>query len=159
MPHCCLVCCYTQDNNTSLVIPQQAYVIRDQVRDLVDVGNEVMRQNDAIQGHVQDDIKDGRNLINDHSKSLVDLPTELLVKILSYLPTLDKIMMQHVSRWFQDFSEIPLLWREFSWPDYEPRHQCIVNNTLKRCGKHVAKTDILSCIHDPNQSIGDGALL
>ena len=99
-----------------------------------------MRQNDAIQGHVQENTKDGRGLTDDNSKSmksLVDLPTELLVKILSYLPTHDKIMMQYVSQKLQDVSKIPLLWREFNWADYEPRHQSSVSNTLKRCGKHV----------------------
>ena len=157
----CLVCCYTQDNDISLVIPQQVDAIQDQVQDLVDVGNEVMWQNDAIQGHVQDDTKDGRGLTDDNSKSmksftLVDLPTELLVKILSYLPTRDKIMIQYAARRFQDFSEIPLLWKEFNWADYEPRHQCSVSYTLKRCGKYVRQisfpayvtpTKVLEMVH------------
>ena len=49
--------------------------------------------------------------------SLVNLPTELLVIILSYLPIRDIILMQFVSQRFKEISEIPLLWKRFIWPD------------------------------------------
>ena len=70
-------------------------------------------------------------------KSLANLPTELLVKILSYLLIHDKITTWYVSRRFKNVSEMPLLWKEFLWPDYEPRHVCIVSSILKAHGKHM----------------------
>ena len=69
----------------------------------------------------------------------VNLPTELLVKILSYLPMRDKIRIRYVSRRFQDVIEMPLLWKDFLWPDYEPRHVRIVCDTLKAHGRHVRR--------------------
>ena len=69
--------------------------------------------------------------------SLVNLPTELLVIILSYLPIRDIISMQFVSQRFKEISEIPLLWKRFIWPDYEPRHVCSVSKILKAYGEHV----------------------
>ena len=39
------------------------------------------------------------------SKSLLDLPTELLVKILFYLPIHDRVMMRHVCQKFEDASK------------------------------------------------------
>ena len=76
---------------------------------------------------------------DDIAVSFVNLPTELLVKILSYLPTRDKITTQYVSRRFQDVSETPILWKEFLWPDYEPRHMRIVCHILKAHGRHVRR--------------------
>ena len=69
--------------------------------------------------------------------SLVNLPTELLVIILSYLPIRDIILMQFVSQRFKEISEIPLLWKRFIWPDYEPRHVCSIIKILKAHGEHV----------------------
>ena len=69
----------------------------------------------------------------------MNLPTELLVKILSYLPICDKITTQHVSGRFKDVSATPSLWREFLWSEYEPRKMCIVTNILKAHGKHVRR--------------------
>ena len=69
--------------------------------------------------------------------SLVNLPTELLVIILSYLSIQDIISMQFVSQRFKKISEIPLLWKKFIWPDYEPRHVCRVSKVLKAHGEHV----------------------
>ena len=68
---------------------------------------------------------------------VVNLPTELLVIILSYLSIRDIISMQFVSQRFKKISEIPLLWKKFIWPDYEPRHVCSVSKILKAHGEHV----------------------
>ena len=75
----------------------------------------------------------------DYSKSLANFPTELLIKILSYLPTRDMIMIRYVSRRFRDVSEMPLLWKEFIWRDYEPRHVFSVVKVLKEHGEHVRR--------------------
>ena len=69
--------------------------------------------------------------------SLVNLPTELLVIILSYLSIRDIISMQFVSQRFKEISEIPLLWKRFIWPDHEPRHVCSMSKVLKAHGEHV----------------------
>ena len=70
------------------------------------------------------------------SESLANLPTELLVKILFYLPIYDRIRIRYVCRRFQDVSEMPLLWKEFVW-SYKPHHVRMVSNVLKVCGGHV----------------------
>ena len=71
--------------------------------------------------------------------SLVNLPTELLIIILSYLPIRDIISMQFVSQRFKKISEIPLLWKKCIWSDYEPRHVCSVSKVLKAHGEHVRR--------------------
>ena len=68
---------------------------------------------------------------------VVNLPTELLVIILSYLSIRDIISMQFVSQRFKKISEMPLLWKKFIWPDYEPHHVCSVSKVLKAHGEHV----------------------
>ena len=84
---------------------------------------------------VQDNIKDSEDDV-DYLRYLVSLPTELLVKILSYLPTYDKIMIRCVSRRFRDVGEAPMLWKEFDWR-YKPHHVHTVSKVLKVYGKHV----------------------
>ena len=59
-------------------------------------------------------INGGYEKDNDYATSLVDLPTELLVEILSYLSIRDRIVMRYVSRRFRDVGETPLLWKEFA---------------------------------------------
>ena len=73
-----------------------------------------------------------------HSKCLGDLPTELLVKIVSYLSTRDRIVMRYVCRKLQEVSEVPFFWKEFVWP-YEPCHVSSVTDILKRCGEHTRR--------------------
>ena len=73
------------------------------------------------------------------NNSLDDFPTELLLKILSYLPTRDMVMMRSVSRRFRDVSDVPFLWKEFVWRDYEPRHVLGVIAMLKEHGEHVRR--------------------
>ena len=72
----------------------------------------------------------------DKASSLEKLPTELVIKILSFLPTRDRFMMQYVCRRFQDVTEMPLLWKEFVWPDFQPHH---VTKLLKDHGEYVRK--------------------
>ena len=74
---------------------------------------------------------------SNYCTSLLILPTELLVIILSYLSIRDMISMQFVSQRFKEISETPSLWKKFVWPDYEPRHVCSVSKVLKTHGEHV----------------------
>ena len=67
--------------------------------------------------------------------------------------------MRHVSRRFKEVSEMPLLWREFVWLDYEPRHVCSVSNALEVSGEHVRRMFIPTDPRDANKDTRDGALL
>ena len=69
-------------------------------------------------------VQDDEDRVN---KCLVNLPTELLTKILLYLSIHDRIMMRYVCRRFWDTSEVPLLWKNFIW-SYKPHHLGMVNN-------------------------------
>ena len=69
---------------------------------------------------------------------LANFPTELLIKILSYLPTRDRFMMRCVSQRFRDVSEMPLLWKECIW-NYEPRHVSSIIKVLIDHGEHVRR--------------------
>ena len=99
-------------------------------------------QRDTEDNVVNDNGDDGvhnHSAESDYSRSLDDFPTELLIKILSYLPTRDMVMMRYVSRRFRDVSDVPLLWKEFVWRDYEPRHVRSVIAMLKEHGEHVRR--------------------
>ena len=74
---------------------------------------------------------------NNYCTSLLILPTELLVMILSYLSIRDIISMQFVSQRFKEISETPSLWKKFVLSDYEPRHVCSVSKVLKTHGEHA----------------------
>ena len=74
---------------------------------------------------------------SNYCTSLLILPTELLVMILSYLSIQDIIKMQFVSQRFREISETPSLWKKFVWPDCEPCHMCSVRKILKANGIHV----------------------
>jgi len=69
----------------------------------------------------------------------VGLPTELLVKILSYLPTRDKFNMRYVSQRLRDVSKVSFLWNEFVWADYEPHHIFVVCEILLVYGKNMRR--------------------
>ena len=85
---------------------------------------------------IEYDVEDLENGVDFMTKRL---PTELLLKIMCYLPTCDKILMRYVSRRFRHVSETPLLWKEFVWPDHEPCHSRQVSRTLKMCCEHVRR--------------------
>ena len=73
---------------------------------------------------------------DNYCTSLLILPTELLLMVLTYLSTQDIISMQFVSQRIKEISEIPSLWKKFVWPDCEPDHIC-VSKVLKIHGEHV----------------------
>ena len=73
---------------------------------------------------------------DNYCASLLILPTELLLMILTYLSTRDIISMHFVSQRIKEISETPSLWKKFVWPDYEPDHIC-VSKVLKIHGEHV----------------------
>ena len=88
-------------------------------------------------GTVMDD--DSGAAQDDTSSSLSNLPIELLVLIFSYLPLLDKMRIQFVSPKFKHIMEVPSLWKNFVWPNYEPLQVCSVSKILKAQGEHVRR--------------------
>ena len=107
-------------------------------------GDNVNGRIDTIDEYrVDDGRRHRRTDAPDYASSWEILPTELVMKILSYLPTRDRFMMQYVCRRFQDVIEMPLLsrllWKEFVWPDFEPCHVCGVTKILNKHGEYVRK--------------------
>ena len=78
--------------------------------------------------------------LTDVKGSLTNLPTELLVKIMSYLTMYDKVQMGCVSRRLKVISETPLLWKLLRL-DYELRHAATASLSyiLNAHGKHVRR--------------------
>ena len=71
---------------------------------------------------------------------IVRLPVELLVYIVSFLPTArDKVKLRYVSRTLRVVSETPSLWSEFVWPLYDRREERSVINVLKACGDYTKR--------------------
>ncbi|XP_065886988.1 uncharacterized protein [Dysidea avara] len=77
----------------------------------------------------------------DHSltkTSILSLPMELLVIIMSHLTSLrDRVKLRYVSQRLQSVSETPSLWRKFVWDYYDSREERCINNLLKTCGEHI----------------------
>jgi len=93
-----------------------------------------------VKGDTNEDDLERGEIKTDYSRLLVNLPTELLIKILSsYLPTRDKFNLQYVSRRLQDVSKVSLLWNEFVWPDYEPHHVTEVCEVLKAYSERMRR--------------------
>jgi len=67
--------------------------------------------------------------------TLLTLPVELLVYIFAFLATpRDKAKLRYVSRALRNVIEIPSLWSEFVWPNYDSREEFCVCSLLKSCG-------------------------
>ena len=72
--------------------------------------------------------------------SILNLPVELLVYIIHFLPTVrDKVKLRYVSRTLRVASETPSLWREFVWPLYDRREERSAINVLKACGDYIKR--------------------
>jgi len=70
--------------------------------------------------------------------TLLALPTEILVHIISYVTILrERINLRYVSRRLQSACETPSLWREFEWLYYHTGDERCVSNILKLYGHHV----------------------
>ena len=69
--------------------------------------------------------------------TLMTIPVEIIVHIISLLSTRDKIRIRCVSRSLRTICEIPLLWKEFSWSWYTPRNDISLMCVFKMFGKHI----------------------
>ena len=72
--------------------------------------------------------------------SLVALPTELLVYIISFLANVrDIAKLLYVSRRLRSVSEIPSLWKECIWPHLDTSEERCAKNVLKSCGQYIRR--------------------
>ena len=71
--------------------------------------------------------------------SLSTLCVEVLVHIVSFLPTREKIRIRYVSKTLRSISEVPSLWEDFIWSHYAPRDEKILKHVLKIVGKCIKR--------------------
>ena len=69
--------------------------------------------------------------------TLIALPVEVLVYIISFLFTREKVGIRCVSKTLRSASEVPSLWEEFIWSCYAPRDDILLKSALKTFGKHI----------------------
>ena len=74
------------------------------------------------------------------SMNILNLPVELLVYIVSFLPTgRDIVKLRYVSRRLRDVTEAPSVWSEFVWPLYDRQEERSVMDVLKICGMYIKR--------------------
>ena len=71
--------------------------------------------------------------------SLIALPVEVLVYIISFLSAREKVKIRCVSKRLRSACEIPTLWEEFVWSHYAPRDEKLLKTVLKTFGQHIKK--------------------
>ena len=71
--------------------------------------------------------------------TLIALPVEVLVYIISFLSTRDKVGIRYVSRTLSSACEIPSIWEEFIWSRYVPRDDKLLKSVSKMFGKHIKR--------------------
>ena len=84
---------------------------------------------------------------------LLDLPTELLFHIISFLTARDRAQLRRTSSRLQSVIETPSLWRMFVWPYYHTGDEGCVNNVLKLCGQHVKRVSFPNRVALPSRLV------
>ena len=70
----------------------------------------------------------------DKEHNLESLPTELLVYIVWFLPSiLEKAKLRYVSRRLRSVGETSSLWNKFVWPQFDSREEQCVKSLLDMC--------------------------
>ena len=73
-------------------------------------------------------------------QTLVDFPIELLVYVLSFVTSArDRVKLRYVSLRLRAAVEVPSLWRQFIWPNFDFREENSIKDTLKFCGRYVKR--------------------
>ena len=76
----------------------------------------------------------------EESVTLAALPMELIVLIFSFVISVrDRVKLRYVSQRVRAAVETPNLWKDFTWPHFDFREECSINNVLKSCGAHIKK--------------------
>lgn len=78
--------------------------------------------------------------------TLETLPVEVLVYIVSFLRTREKVAIRCVSKALRSVSEVPSLWEEFFWSRYAPRDEKLLKHLFKMFGKHIQRLRIVDHI-------------
>ena len=81
-----------------------------------------------------------------YPSSIMDLPAELLVLIISFLGPRDAVKLRYVSKSLRVFTGVPSLWRKLVWPYYDSREEASVIELLQECGKHIRLLSFTNCI-------------
>ena len=71
--------------------------------------------------------------------TLIALPVEVLVYIISFLSTREKVGLRFVSKTLRSACEIPSLWEEFIWLRYAPRDDKLLKSALRMFGQHIKR--------------------
>lgn len=71
--------------------------------------------------------------------TLITLPVEVLVYIVSFLCTRGKVKIRYVCKRLRFISDVPSLWEEFTWLGYEQRDDRLLKSVLKVLGRHVKR--------------------
>ena len=69
--------------------------------------------------------------------TLMDLPIELLVCIISFVSIRERVKLRYVSQQLRAVVEVPSLWRNFTWPHFDFREERLIKALFKSCGRHV----------------------
>ena len=79
--------------------------------------------------------------------SILKLPAEILLHIISYLSSVDIwVNVQYVSRWFRSVVEgKPSLWKDVVWPYCDSHEECSVKELLKVYGQHIKMFSFPNC--------------
>ena len=78
--------------------------------------------------------------------TLLSLPTEMLVKIISLLKTRDRVKLRYVSKKIRHIGATPSFWRDFAvWPDCISREERCLHNVMKSYGVHVRQLSFPQC--------------
>ena len=72
-------------------------------------------------------------------KCFLSLPAELLVYIMSFLTTRDRVMLRYVSQRLRSLCEAPSAWSDFVWPYYHTSDEGYLMHLLKKHGKYVKR--------------------
>ena len=76
---------------------------------------------------------------NKEIPSIFTIPIELLIYLITFLPTRDRLKLRYVSRKLRSVCETPFLWRKFVWPYYYNGDDDCVHNVLKVYGQYVKR--------------------
>ena len=68
---------------------------------------------------------------------LLTLPIKVVVYIILFIDTRDRVKLRYVSRRLRSVCEIPSLWREFIWPYLGVHEKHCVKSVLKSCGRFI----------------------
>ena len=98
-----------------------------------------LRERDFIMGLSISRTSVGNRSDEESPSVFLALPAELLVHIMSFLTTRDRVVLRYVSQRLRSLCEAPSAWTDFVWPHYHISDEGYVMHLLKRHGKYVKR--------------------